>query len=294
MWELALALIIVAIIGMALFVLARGLKRVTIFEFQRGVKYVDGRFVGVLDPGFYWYSPFWSCVSLIDVRPRWAVVSGQEILTADAVTVKISLAALFNVADPAVAMHEVQDYETALYTELQLALREVVSGYEAEALVATRGAIADQIAERVQPRASAIGLDLRTVTIKDLMFPGKLKEVFAQVVNARLEGLAALERARGEHAALRNLANAAQLLERHPQLVNLRLLQVLGETSGNRIVLDMPPVGAGPSSADAMPPPRDVEAPKRTGKDVPAAKKKPVVRKKAAAKKPAPVKRRST
>ena len=72
------------------------------------------------------------------------------------------------------------------------------------------------------------------------MFPGKLKDIFAQVVNARKEGLAALEKARGETASLRNLANAAKMIESNPNLMQLRLLQALGESSGNTLVLGMP------------------------------------------------------
>jgi len=69
------------------------------------------------------------------------------------------------------------------------------------------------------------------------MFPGDLKRVFAQVVQARKEGQAALEKARGETAALRNLANAARLVDGNPALLQLRLLQQLGSATGNTIVL---------------------------------------------------------
>jgi regulator of protease activity HflC (stomatin/prohibitin superfamily) len=72
------------------------------------------------------------------------------------------------------------------------------------------------------------------------MFPGELKTIFAQVVNARNEGLAALERARGESAALRNLANAAKLLENNPELRQLRFLQVLENKGGNTVVVLSP------------------------------------------------------
>ncbi len=72
------------------------------------------------------------------------------------------------------------------------------------------------------------------------MFPGELKNIFAQVVNARKEGLAALERARGETAALRSLANAAGALDNNPGLLQLRLLQVLEKNSGNTVVLMAP------------------------------------------------------
>src|SRR4030067_2173938 len=86
-------------------------------------------------------------------------------------------------------------------------------------------------------KASELGVELLAVNIKDIMFPGELKNIYAQVVNARNEGLAALERARGESAALRNLANAAKLMENNPALFQLRLLQAVGSNSGNTIIL---------------------------------------------------------
>jgi regulator of protease activity HflC (stomatin/prohibitin superfamily) len=70
-----------------------------------------------------------------------------------------------------------------------------------------------------------IGVKLLSVEIRDLMLPGDLKRIFAQEVQARKEGLAALERARGERAALRSLANAARLVQDNPALLQLRLLQ---------------------------------------------------------------------
>jgi regulator of protease activity HflC (stomatin/prohibitin superfamily) len=75
------------------------------------------------------------------------------------------------------------------------------------------------------------------VNLKDIMFPGELKTIFAQVVKARKDGLAALERARGESAALRNLANAAKLLDDNPKLAQLRLYQLLESGAGNTVVI---------------------------------------------------------
>jgi len=62
------------------------------------------------------------------------------------------------------------------------------------------------------------------------------------VLKAKQKGLAALERARGESAALRNLANAVRVLEGNPALMNLRLLQSLSaaQNAGNTLVLGMP------------------------------------------------------
>ena len=93
----------------------------------------------------------------------------------------------------------------------------------------------DIAAGKVRP----LGIELQEAAIRDLTFPGELKKIFTQVVKARQEGLAALEKARGETAALRNLANAAQMVERNPSLLQLRLLQVLAQQPGNTVVLGL-------------------------------------------------------
>ena len=73
--------------------------------------------------------------------------------------------------------------------------------------------------------------------VRDVMVPSELKRAYAGIVAARREGEAALERARGEQAALRALANAGRLLEENPGLLQLRVLQQLGASSGNTIML---------------------------------------------------------
>ena len=99
-----------------------------------------------------------------------------------------------------------------------------------------------QLLARVQPEAARIGINVLAVETKDLTFPADLKRAFAEVLKARQEGLAALERARGESAALRNLANAARVLDGNPALMNLRLLQSLvsAQNAGNTLVVGVP------------------------------------------------------
>lgn len=91
------------------------------------------------------------------------------------------------------------------------------------------------------PRLETIGVELQDASLRDLTFPGDVKKIFTQVVKARQEGLAALEKGRGETAALRNLANAAALIERSPSLMQLRALQTLGQQPGSTLVLGMQP-----------------------------------------------------
>jgi regulator of protease activity HflC (stomatin/prohibitin superfamily) len=216
------------------------IKVYLLYEYQRGLLYRRGKFVRLLGPGLHViFTPFES-ITKIDMRQHYVTVSGQEVMSADNVGLKISLAARFRVVDPDKAVHQVVNYQEALYLLLQIGLRAAVGALEVEDLLVKRAEIGKQILEQALPQAAEIGVDLQLVDVKDIMFPGELKNIFAQVVNARKEGLASLERARGESAALRNLANAAHILDDNPNLRQLRLLQALEKNSGNTIVLVSP------------------------------------------------------
>lgn len=219
------------------------ISAVTVFEFEQGLRYSRGRFIGLMRPGMYWLARPFSLIRKVDVRPAFVSVPGQEVLSADGVALKVSLAAKYRVADAAMALHEIEDYQRALYLELQIALREIIGGAPIETVLESRQAFGKRLLEMVAPKATPLGVELLDVELKDIMFPGELKKIFTQVVKAKQEGLAALEKARGETAALRNLANAAQLVDKNPALMQLRLLQVMSQSTGNTMVVGVPPSG---------------------------------------------------
>jgi regulator of protease activity HflC (stomatin/prohibitin superfamily) len=207
-----------------------------------GLLYHKGKFVEVLSAGRHvrWGRHY--SVDAQDARRNSLLVAGQEVLTADHVGLKLSLVVIYQVVDAVKAAHETQNWQGDLYNAAQLALRGVVGGVAVEALLSQRLEIGTQLLARVQPEAAKIGINVPSVEVKDVMFAAELKRAFAEVLRAKQEGQAALERARGETAALRNLANAARLLEGNPELLNLRLMQSLSaaQNAGNTLVLGMP------------------------------------------------------
>lgn len=231
----------ILLIALAVVLVRYGIRRITILEYERGLLYVRGRFQKILEPGQYWHTPLTTLIHKCDIRPRFVSVTGQEVLSADGVTLKVSLAAHYEITDLLAATTKAQDFQNALYLELQLALREIIGAADIDAVLNNRSAFSQQLQALTETKAQALGLKLIAVNLKDILFPGKLKEVFAQVVSARKEGLALLEKARGEAAALRSLANAARLLEANPHLLSLRLAQSLGQSSGNSLVFGVPP-----------------------------------------------------
>jgi regulator of protease activity HflC (stomatin/prohibitin superfamily) len=233
-------------------ILAMG--HITVFEYERGLKYVAGRFKAVLPPGRYWRG-WWSKTTIlkVDIRPQYVAVPGQAILTADGVGVKISLTAVYEIADPAQAINGVSSYYQALYLTLQNALRDAVAAIALDDLVSNSAQINPIVLAAGAGSLAALGLRLISVNVKDVMLPGDLKRLYAQVIQARQEGLAQLERARGETAALRNLANAARLADDNPALLKLRLLQALEQSQGNHFTIGLSAqVSSAPEASETL------------------------------------------
>ena len=231
-------LLIVLVAGVLVF---SRFTRTIVFEYERGLKFTRGHFKGVIGPGLHWHSSTLTRIQKMDVRPSRVAVAGQEVLSADGVAIKASIAATFQVKDAERALMSSDNYQLAIHTELQLALRAVASGLTIDELLRRRAEMPAQLKAIAGPRLETLGVELQDASLRDLTFPGDLKKIFSQVVKARQEGLAALEKARGETAALRNLANAATLIERNPSLMQLRALQTLGQQPGSTLVLGMQP-----------------------------------------------------
>ncbi len=258
LWSLVLiAVLALVFLGVVL------IKRVVIFEYQKGLKYSKGRYVGTLDPGQYWIFSTFSSIVPVDVRPEFITIQGQDVLSADGVTLRISLAAEFQILDPNLAINKNANFRHALYLHLQMALRQIVGKEKIDVLLENRTQFGTQLVAITSGKAAELGLKLISADVKDIMFPGEMKKAFSQVVKAQKEGQAALERARGETAALRNLANAARMMDENPNLLQLRALQSLTDTSGNTLVLGLPngtiPLIKKPKN-DSMPTGKESEA----------------------------------
>jgi regulator of protease activity HflC (stomatin/prohibitin superfamily) len=230
-------------------VLVRRLVGVTIVhEHERGLRYRSGRLKGLVGAGTYLTLPPWTQVLVLDMRPASITVEGQEILTADGVAAKVSMVARYEVGDAAAAVTRDVSYSRTLYLLLQLGLRDAITRRTLDEALAARGDLGAEIRDACGGRLAAIGVELLEVDVRDVMLPGELKRAFTSVITARKEGEAGLERVRSETAALRALANAGRLLDDNPGLLQLRILQEVGGSSGNSIVFGAPePQPARPS-----------------------------------------------
>ncbi len=223
------------------------MRRVTVQAWEQVVRYARGRLVGVLGPGRYWIVGSARLI-FIDTREQTLVMPLQDLVTADGLSVRISLAARWKVVDPVAFVTAAQDPTQSLYVQLQLALRAPVASAALADLVADRDSITSSVGAAVAPTARDLGIEVINVAVRDLTFPAELRTAFAEVLRARQEALAAIERARGEQAVLRSLANTADVLRKHPELLRLRALQVAQERGAQVVLHEVIPVtssGAG-------------------------------------------------
>jgi regulator of protease activity HflC (stomatin/prohibitin superfamily) len=210
--------------------------RIVVQEWERVLRYSDGRFVELLGPGVHRRRRWRSRSVWVDLRPRLVTVSGQEVLTADGVAVKLGLLARCRVADPRRSHETAELPADFVYAALQLAARQVVAARTLDELLAARAELGVELAAAADGAVGELGFVLDSVAVRDLMVPAELRRAAAEVATARAQGLAALERARSEVAATRALANAAKLVADSPALLQLRTLQAV-EAGGATVVL---------------------------------------------------------
>jgi regulator of protease activity HflC (stomatin/prohibitin superfamily) len=220
-----------------------------VFEGFTGLLYREGKLAEVVGPGRHvrWGRQY-QLVSH-DMRRTMLNVLGQEVLTSDNAAVKLSLVLTIQIVDAKKAVTVVDNYSTHIYSAAQIALRAAIVPTTLEALLTQRITVGEQLRGTLVPIAETVGVAIHAVEVRDVMLPGDIRKAFTDVLKAKHEGLATLERARSETAALRSLANAARLVAEQPGLATLRFLQTLESGAAQQVVLSdlasfMPAVGS--------------------------------------------------
>ena len=166
----------------------------------------------------------WKSVSL---REQMLDVAGQEIITADKVSLRVNLVVTFLVSDPIKSVTASADAGQALYRDAQLALRAVIGTRQLDALLADKESVGNELRQMIVARAGELGLTVRNVGLRDIILPGDMKMLLNQVIAATKEAEANVIRRREETAAARSQANTARVLAENPTLARLKELESL-------------------------------------------------------------------
>lgn len=237
-WQVLETLAIVLFAVVVAFVIGGRIRRsirsakVVVDETQVGLRLHKGVVSAVLKPGEYstWLTT--DRIEVVDIREQSLQVAGQEVLTRDLMPVKFSVLARYRIADARLHRSAHAYPTTRIYEDIQLELRRRVAALTLDEVMADRDKVTAGFAAAIAEGARAMGIELIGVELRDLTLAGPAKQAFADIWKAQKDGQAALERARGEQASLRSLANAARMLKGNPELMNLRLLQALAGGPG--------------------------------------------------------------
>ncbi|EFL4508850.1 TPA: slipin family protein [Escherichia fergusonii] len=194
-----------------------------------GVLKIDGETQALLPPGLtaYWKINHLVEAEVVDTRLQVLEVSGQEILTKDKVNLRINLAANWRYSDVLLAFSQLTKPIDHLYRELQFALREAVGTRMLDELLEDKQVIDDVVSEQVKSRMLPFGMEIASLGVKDIVLPGDMKNILAQLVEAEKSAQANVIRRREETAATRSLLNTAKVMENNPVALRLKELETL-------------------------------------------------------------------
>jgi len=210
----------------------------TVPAHERAVEYVDGVCTRVLEPGRH-RTARRATYQRVAVLERIVTTAPQDVLTSDGVSVRVTAAVRWKVSDARRFVETVVDPAAVVYLAVQIALRDALVAVDVDVLVREARLAGDALLERARAAGASVGIDVVEVVVKDVILPPELRSAYAELVTARTRGLAQLEAARAETAALRSLANGAKLLDDHPALARLRLVQAL--PYGSKLELSVEP-----------------------------------------------------
>src|SRR6266852_6253546 len=213
----------------------RVLEIITVPAGHTAVWFRDGNFVETLPAGrhAFWKNMAEVKVVPVDAREMILDVAGQEIMTADKVTLRLNALVTYRVTDARLSVSVVDDARQALYRETQLVLRALIGARELDGLLADKDGVVQELEQGLRRRVSALGLEIVTVGIRDLILPGEMKDLLNKVTEAKNAAEANLIARREETAAMRSQANTAKLLQDNPTLMRLRELETLEKVAAS-------------------------------------------------------------
>jgi regulator of protease activity HflC (stomatin/prohibitin superfamily) len=213
-------------------------------EYERGVIFRLGRFVGVKAAGLRFVIPGVDRMVRIGLREIVMDVPPQEVITRDNVSVKVNAVLYFRVLHPEKAVIQVENY---LYGTSQLAqttLRSVCGQAELDDLLSQRDQINQQLQEIIDLQTEPWGVKVRAVEVKQIDLPSEMQRAMAKQAEAEREKRSKVIHADGEYQAAERLADAARVLETQESALQLRYLQTLSEiaTEGNSTTIFPVPI----------------------------------------------------
>ena len=201
--------------------------KVEVAEYQKARVYFNRKPECVLDAGtyYFWNNGIRVDVDYIDTRLTQMNVTGQEILTADKVSVRVNLAVNYRVADYEKIFTDVDDYVEQIHVAAQLALREYIGKYKLDEILERKEEMSNFIFGKLKAKEGDFFVEIKEAGVKDIILPGEIRDIMNTVLVAEKRAQANVITRREEVASTRSLLNTAKLMDENKTLYKLKELE---------------------------------------------------------------------
>lgn len=217
-------------------------------EYERGVVFTLGRFTSVKGPGLILLVPVLQQMVRVDQRTQVLDVPDQDVISRDNVSVRVSAVIYFRVVGPEPSVIQVENYRQATSELAQTTLRSVLGRHDLDSMLSERDKLNNDIQSILDAQTEAWGVKVANVELKHIDLGENMVRVMARQAEAERERRAKVINAEGEEQAARKLLEAAQVLARQPEAMQLRYLSTLatiGSQNSSTIVFPFPTELAG-------------------------------------------------
>ena len=199
-------------------------------EYERGVLFRLGRYIGLRGPGLYWIIPLGSeRARTIDIRTRTVTAERQETITRDSVTVKVNAVLWYCITDAEKSVIAVADAEGAVYQLALTSLRNIIGQHDLDEVLQERDKINGLLRDSVLESTKRWGMEIERFEMKDVELPEAMQQVMAMQAEAIREKRARIIKAEAEYEASVKLSAAAAQMAENPAALELRRMQMISE-----------------------------------------------------------------
>ena len=201
--------------------------KVEVAEYQKARIYFNQKFIKILDAGTYY---FWKNgtkidVGYVDTRLTQMNITGQELLTQDKVSLRISFICNYRVTDYVKILTEIDDFEEQLHVAAQLALREYVGKYKLDEILENKDQMSEFVFNKLKAKEKELFVEITDAGVKDIILPGEIREIMNTVLIAEKRAQANVISRREEVASTRSLLNTAKMMDENETLYKLKELE---------------------------------------------------------------------
>ncbi|MBU1027349.1 MAG: slipin family protein [Candidatus Margulisbacteria bacterium] len=224
-----------------IFLLVISIKQVN--QYERGVKFRLGKFIGILEPGWHIVLPIIEGFTRVDVRVKAVDVPDQEAMTRDNISVRINAVIYYKVKSAEKSVIEVENFYFAMSQLAQTTMRNIVGEGSLDEVLSQRENIANKIQQIIDKASDPWGIQVVDVSLKDIILPEDMKRTMAKQAEAEREKRAVIIKAEGEVIAADNMSKAAKILSAADGALHLRTLQSINDLSSdqsNTVIVALP------------------------------------------------------